>query len=245
MEMMASDGTKDLSKLRTAIPSSPCTDSSAAAPLNSNADLIKSASVPFPIDEDVPLQLNIFSKDSRHLDIVSEDGQITYHLHKVKTFSPFAAAEWHLSDTTESSPGTIIIRKSPFASRVSFERKDGTLIAEMGPRLIMTGSEFCWGGRVYRWGMSPLSVPLKMQLLEAGTRAEVAHLQGSWVWPWSVKQDNITLVGPMREPMWMRIVIASGMAEASRLTRRRTNSAKTIGKKRGSTSVCGLVSVIA
>ena len=28
-----------------------------------------------------------------------------------------------------------------------------------------------------RWGMSPLSVPLKMHLLEAGTRAEVAHLQ--------------------------------------------------------------------
>lgn len=72
-----------------------------------------------------------------------------------------------------------------------------------------------------------------------------AHVQGSWVWPWSVKQDNITLVGPMREPMWMRVVIASGMAEASRITRRRTNSAKTIGKKRGSTSVCGLVSTIA
>ena len=60
-----------------------------------------------------------------------------------------------------------------------------------------------------------------------------------------MKQDNITLVGPMREPMWMSIVIASGMAEASRISRRRTNSAKSIGRKRGSTSVCGLVSTIA
>lgn len=41
-----------------------------AAPLN--ADLMKSAAVQFPVDDSVPLQLNIFSKDSRHYDIVSE-----------------------------------------------------------------------------------------------------------------------------------------------------------------------------
>ena len=79
-----------------------------------------------------------------------QNGDISYHLHKVKTFSPFSPAEWHLSDSVDTSPGTIIIRKSPFASHVSFERRDGTLIADMGSRLLMTGSEFCWGGRVYR-----------------------------------------------------------------------------------------------
>ena len=99
MEMMASDGTRDLSNLRTAIPSAPCTDSAAAgsadtvnqvnffvllpirvptrdallaAPLELNADLLKSAAVQFPIEEIVPLQLNIFSEDSRHFNIVSE-----------------------------------------------------------------------------------------------------------------------------------------------------------------------------
>lgn len=151
-----------------------------AAPLN--ADLMKSAAVQFPTDESVPLQLNIFNKDSRRFDIVSEvsvtdvesehqllhmllsrvckflnckkctlqNGEVSYHLHKVKIFSPFSAAEWHLSDSVDTSPGTIIIRKSLFASHVSFERRDGTLIADMGARLLMTGSEFCWGGRVYR-----------------------------------------------------------------------------------------------
>lgn len=79
-----------------------------------------------------------------------QNGDIRYHLNKFKTFSPFAPAEWYLSDQNELSPGTIIIKKSPFASHVSFERKDGSLIADMGPRLLMTGSEFCWGGRVYR-----------------------------------------------------------------------------------------------
>ena len=80
-----------------------------------------------------------------------QNGDISYHLHKVRTFSPFAASEWHLSDGSKTSPGTIIIRKSPFAGHVTFERKDGTLVADMGPRLLMTGSEFCWGGKVYRY----------------------------------------------------------------------------------------------
>ena len=91
--------------------------------------------------------------------------------------------------------------------------------------------------------MAALSVPLKMVLVEVGTREEMAHLQGSWVWPWSVKQDNITLVGPRREPMWVRIVIASGMAEASRMSRRRTNTSKASTKARSTGSVCGLISV--
>ncbi len=80
-----------------------------------------------------------------------QNGDISYHLHKVRTFSPFAASEWQLSDGSKTSPGTIIIRKSPFAGHVTFERRDGTLIADMGPRLLMTGSEFCWGGKVYRY----------------------------------------------------------------------------------------------
>ena len=145
-----------------------------AVPLNAKIDLVKSKSeaVEFPTDETEPLQLNIFSKDSRHFDIVSEvsnkfelkhlapcancrrrvmqKGEVSYHLHKVKTFSPFAAAEWHLSDSVDTSPGTLIIKKAPFASHVSIERRDGSLIADMGPRLLMTGSEICWGGRVYR-----------------------------------------------------------------------------------------------
>ncbi|KAL0047350.1 hypothetical protein WJX82_001169 [Trebouxia sp. C0006] len=214
MEMMVSDGTANLANLRTAVPSAPCQDSAAAAPIN--ADLMKSTAVQYNEEVFDGLQLNIFSQDSRHFDIVSENGDISYHLHKVRTFSPFAASEWQLSDGSKRSPGTIIIRKSPFAGHVTFERKDGTLIADMGPRLLMTGSEFCWGGKVYRWQTSSLSVPLKMCLMEMGTRQEMAHLQGSWVWPWSVKQDHITLVGEMRESMWVRIVIASGMSEASR-----------------------------
>lgn len=56
-----------------------------------------------------------------------------------------------------------------------------------------------------------------------------AWLQGSWVWPWSVKQDNITLHSENRDPMWVRIVIASGMSEASRMSRRR-NSSSSLGK---------------
>ncbi|KAL0047349.1 hypothetical protein WJX82_001169 [Trebouxia sp. C0006] len=203
MEMMVSDGTANLANLRTAVPSAPCQDSAAAAPIN--ADLMKSTAVQYNEEVFDGLQLNIFSQDSRHFDIVSENGDISYHLHKVRTFSPFAASEWQLSDGSKRSPGTIIIRKSPFAGHVTFERKDGTLIADMGPRLLMTGSEFCWGGKVYRWQTSSLSVPLKMCLMEMGTRQEMAHLQGSWVWPWSVKQDHITLVGEMRESMWAHL----------------------------------------
>ena len=93
--------------------------------------------------------------------------------------------------------------------------------------------------------MCTLSVPLKMILIQVGTREEMAHLQGSWVWPWSVKQDNITIKGPLRDHEWMRIVIASGMIEASRVSRRRTTTTKTSGKAKSTGSVCGLMSVIA
>ncbi len=155
---------------------------------------MKSTAVQYSEEVFDGLQLNIFSQDSRHFDIVSEvgrafsansfgmntkpvtnsilaftclavitsalevkfmsllqNGDISYHLHKVRTFSPFAASEWQLSDGSKTSPGTIIIRKPPFAGHVTFERRDGTLIADMGPRLLMTGSEFCWGGKVYRY----------------------------------------------------------------------------------------------
>ena len=155
---------------------------------------MKSTAVQYNEEVFEGLQLNIFSQDSRHFDIVSEvicscsansfgvhtkhvhqedtcihlpssdhnclgakfvsllqNGDISYHLHKVRTFSPFAASEWQLSDGSKTSPGTIIIRKSPFAGHVTFERKDGTLIADMGTRLLMIGSEFCWGGKVYRY----------------------------------------------------------------------------------------------
>ena len=102
MEMMVSDGTSDLSNLRAAVPSAPCTDSAAAglscvnqlatwrltvqsatptvlllhaAPLR--ADLMSSVAVHFKGEEFEPLQLNIFNQDSRHFNIVSE---VCHHL---------------------------------------------------------------------------------------------------------------------------------------------------------------------
>ena len=43
-----------------------------AVPLELNVDLLKSAAVQFPVEDIAPLQLNIYSEDSRHFDIVSE-----------------------------------------------------------------------------------------------------------------------------------------------------------------------------
>lgn len=92
--------------------------------------------------------------------------------------------------------------------------------------------------------MTAMSVALKMQLIEVGTREEVATMQGSWVWPWSVKQDNITIYGENRDPMWVRIVIASGMSEASRLSRRR-NTSSSLGKSGASGgSTCGMIGTV-
>lgn len=98
--------------------------------------------------------------------LLLQNGDITYCLHKVKTFSPFSSSEWQLSDGDTKSPGTIIIRKAPFARHVSFERQDGSLITDMGARLLMTGSEFCWGGKVYRY--MPQAVACMLQQSATG-----------------------------------------------------------------------------
>ena len=79
-----------------------------------------------------------------------QDGEIEYRLCKNKAFSPFATTHWQLTDGRMDSPGTILIKRAPFAAHVSFERRDGSLIADMGQRMLMTGSEFTWCGKVYR-----------------------------------------------------------------------------------------------
>lgn len=97
---------------------------------------------------------------------------------------------------------------------------------------------------VHRWQMTTMSVPLKMQLLEVGTREEVATMQGSWVFPWSVRQDNITIYSENRDPMWIRIVIASGMSEASRVSRHRSSSSGLGNSGVSGGSACGLLGTV-
>ena len=77
-------------------------------------------------------------------------GDVQYNLHKNKRLNPFGSVVWELSDGARESPGTIIIRKAPFKRHTSFERRDGSLLASMCNRLIMTGSDFSWEGKVYR-----------------------------------------------------------------------------------------------
>ena len=79
-----------------------------------------------------------------------QNGDITYNLHKARTFNPFGATVWELSDGSRESPGTIIVRKSPIKRQTSFERRDGSLLASMCNRLVMTGGDFNWETKVYR-----------------------------------------------------------------------------------------------
>ena len=79
-----------------------------------------------------------------------QDGCLECRLYKTKTFSPFSTNQWELTDGPKDSPRTMLIRRSPFATHASFERRDGTLIADQGTRMLMAGSEFLWGGKVYR-----------------------------------------------------------------------------------------------
>ena len=106
------------------------------AVLSDRPDLKFSSTVDFCTDTDGRLFL--------------QNGDVSYELHKIKTLSPFSASEWELSDGSKTSPGTIMIRKSPFAGHTSFERRDGSCLADMTNRLMMTGSEFCWEGKIYR-----------------------------------------------------------------------------------------------
>lgn len=60
-------------------------------------------------------------------------------------------------------------------------------------------------------------VPLQLQLSNAVTGQHVASLEGSVSMPWSKLQQLITILGGRDDPVWLQVVIASGLAEAKRL----------------------------
>lgn len=60
-------------------------------------------------------------------------------------------------------------------------------------------------------------VPLQLQLCNVATGQHVASLEGSVSMPWSKLQQHITILAGRDDPVWLQVVIASGLAEAKRL----------------------------
>lgn len=60
-------------------------------------------------------------------------------------------------------------------------------------------------------------VPLQLQLNHVASGQQVAALEGSVSMPWSRLQQHITIFANRDDPIWLQIVIASGLAEAKRL----------------------------
>ena len=68
-----------------------------------------------------------------------------------------------------------------------------------------------------RWETKGCVVPLQLQLCSVATGQHVASLEGSVSMPWSKIQQHITILAGQDDPVWLQVVIASGLAEAKRL----------------------------
>lgn len=68
-----------------------------------------------------------------------------------------------------------------------------------------------------RWETTGCMVPLQLQLSNVATGQYVASLEGSLSMPWSKLQQHITILAGQEDPVWLQVVIASGLAEAKRL----------------------------
>lgn len=102
---------------------------------------------------------------------------------------------------------------------MTFEKFDGTLLAELSHERITTESEFTYS-TTYRWEAQLRST---LTLTDLSTGKEVATFQADGstrVLPWKA-EDKIQITCSCQDSTWMRLVIASGIIEADRIGGRR------------------------
>lgn len=78
-------------------------------------------------------------------------------------------------------------------------------------------STLCKSSCVCRWEVRGPCAPVLLRLVDTATRQCVAQLQASASFPWSKKQQKITVYSDPKDSLWLQVVVASGLAEAQRL----------------------------
>ncbi|DBA82407.1 TPA: hypothetical protein ACH3X2_000654 [Trebouxia sp. C0005] len=138
---------------------------------------------------------------------------------------------WTLSHTNSSSKDQVMIQNDNDRGIVMLATIDRDLTA-LSTRWnqMYTVVKFWWGNRSYRWMMSWMTVGnsmnhLKIQLLQDACPHPLACIEGpgcqrKQFWVQLNKPDTISLFCDIQDPMWLQVIIASGLV-AVKVQRRR------------------------
>lgn len=69
----------------------------------------------------------------------------------------------------------------------------------------------------FRWVVSDPSALEDLCLVNMTTKECVAKLEAAALSPWSKLQQQITISSGQEDPIWVQVVVASGLAAADRL----------------------------
>ncbi|KAL0044870.1 hypothetical protein WJX82_000667 [Trebouxia sp. C0006] len=109
----------------------------------------------------------------------------------------------------------VVLRSKPLSFSTSFEDEDGSTIAKMSQKCFSLGSQIQWGRSTYMWtGVRQLN------LIDVNTGQIQAQLDTTWASKsCSEDQGRFVFYGSNHDSTWMRIVVASGLAESESVSR--------------------------
>lgn len=159
------------------------------------------------------LVLCVVRHDRSHFSVESMRGDIRYRLSKAKRM--LFGKQWILTDSISFDASAIILRSKPLSFLTSFEDEDGSTIAKMSQKCFSLGSQIQWGCSTYMW-----TGVRQLHLIDVKSGEIQAQLDTTWASKsCSQDQGRFVFYGSNHDSMWMRIVIASGLAESENVSR--------------------------
>lgn len=159
------------------------------------------------------LVLCVIRHDKSHFSVESMRGDVRFGLSKAK--KTLFGKKWMLTDSMSFDAHALIFRSKPLSFSTVFEDEDGSTIANMSQKCLSLGSQIRWGCSTYIW-----TGVRQLHLIDVKTQEVQAQLDLTWASKTcSEDQGRFVFYGSNHDSTWMRIVIASGLAESETVSR--------------------------
>ena len=78
-----------------------------------------------------------------------QNGDVSFHIHKVRSLNPHQGLAWRVSDDHTSKAAAVIVKHKPFKRVVPFETHGGTMWAELSHKQFVTASQFTYDSTTF------------------------------------------------------------------------------------------------
>lgn len=79
-----------------------------------------------------------------------QSGDVSFHIHKVRSLNLHQGLEWRVSDDHTSKAAGVIVKHKPFKRVVTLETHGGTVLAELSHKRFVTASQFTYDSTNFR-----------------------------------------------------------------------------------------------